>query len=287
MMRRYLYLVFVIATGLLAGCASEMDPFTAMEGTGHIALQLSADGKMPTRAEEEKPLTEDMKNQYMVSIYRGNTEVISSKVVSQLTEEDLTVQAGSGYRVTAENCSLADAESQPTLFGQPRLFGTSGSLTVTKEQTTTASVHCTPVNAGVKVVTDENFNEVFSDYEFTTTLGSRKLTFTPQNASITGYYNVPADGATLSYSLVANRKAGGDNATASSTAQLQVGKITQLKLTTTPKGYINLTITYDDHFLTENIDLIIDTENNDDNDDTEVIVDPSQETNRQLVKTRK
>ena len=285
-MKRFIYILITVSTYLLMGCLNEIDPFTTMEGTGRIALQLSADGKMPTRAEQTS-LTEEMKNQYMVSIYRGNTEVVSKKVVSKLTEGDLTVQVGNGYRVTAESCSLEDAESKPTLFGQPRLVGTSEPFTVTKDQTTTAKVHCTPANAGVKVVADETFNEVFSTYELTVEHGERRLTFTPQNATNTGYYNVPADGATLSYSLTATRKAGGEPAKASSTTQLQVGKITQLKLTTNPKGTINLTITYDDKFMTEHIDLIIDTENEDDNDDTEVIVDPSQETNRQLVKTRK
>lgn len=288
-MKRFIYILITVSTYLLMGCLNEIDPFTTMEGTGRIALQLSADGKMSTRA--ENPLTDAQKETYTVSIYRGNTEVVSSKVVSQLTEKDLTVSVGSGYRVTAESCSLEDAESKPTLFGQPRLVGTSEPFTVNKDQTTTANVHCTPANAGVKVVADETFNEVFSGYEITTTLNNRELIFTPQNASTTGYYNVPADGATLSYSLTATRKAGGELAKVSSTTQLQVGKITQLKLTTNPKGYINLTITYDDDFQTEHIDLIIDTENDndedDDDDDMEIVMDPKQETDRQLVKPRK
>lgn len=283
-MKRFIYILITVSTFLLMGCLNEIDPFTTMEGTGRIALQLSADGKMPTRAEQTL-LTEEMKNQYMVSIYRGNTEVVSSKVVSQLTEKDLTVPTGNGYRVTAESCSLEDAESKPTLFGQPRLVGTSDPFTVTKDQTSTANVHCTPANAGVKVVADETFNEAFSTYELTVEHGERRLTFTPQNATNTGYYNVPADGADLSYSLTATRKAGGESAKVSSTTQLQVGKITQLKLTTNPKGYINLSITYDDHFLTEHIDLIIDTVEL--QGEEELDVDAEQKTDMQLVKPRK
>ena len=279
-MKRYLYIVFIIAASCLMGCSGEVDPFS-YKGTGRIAIHVSADGKMSTRA--ENPLTDAQKETYTISIYCGNTELTNSKVLSQLTKEDLTVPIGNGYRVTAESCSLEDAEKD---FGQPRLFGTSEPFSVNKDQTTTANVHCTPANAGVKVFADETFNEVFSGYEMTTTLGNRTLTFTQDNASTTGYYNVPVDGATLSYSLVATRKAGGEPAKASSTTQLQVGKITQLKLTTTPKGYINLNITYDDDFRIEHIDLIIDTENDNDDDEIEVITDPTKETNKQLVKKK-
>lgn len=278
-MKTYLYIAFIVATSLLMGCTNELDSPIPMEGTGRIALQVSSDSKMQTRG-EQKELTEEQKNQFTVCIYRGSTLLVS-KIFSQLTEEDLTVQTGSGYKVTAESCSLEEAEDG---FGQIRLFGTSPSLEVTKGQTSKASVHCTPANAGVNVVTTENFNAIFSSYEMKVSHGGRELTFTPQNANTTGYYNVPADGATLTYSLKATPTAGGNPVTASSTIRLQVGKISQLKLDTTAKGTITLGITYDDEFHTEHIDINIDTEENDGDD---ITMDPTQETNTQLVKARK
>lgn len=289
-MKTYLYIAFIVATSLLIGCNGEQEPSVPMEGTGRIALHVSSDGMMQTRS-EQKELTDAQKNQFTVSIYRG-TALLVSKIFSQLTEEDLTVPSGSGYMVTAESCSLEEAEDG---FGKIRLLGTSPSLTVTEGQTSTANVHCTPANAGVNVVTTDNFNALYSAYVMKVRLGERELTFTPQNASTIGYYNVPAEGATLSYSLTATRKAGGNPATLISTVQLQVGKITQLKLNTTSKGTITLGITYDDEFHTEHIDINIDTteEGGDDNDgdndddDTEIPMDATQETNTQLVKPRK
>lgn len=251
--------VSVLITFLLMGCQAESDSFqmTRMEeGNGWIAINVTADGKMQTRA--PKSLTDEQKNQYLVSIKQANAYLVYAKVLSQLTTADLTAPAGYGYTVVAESCSEKEAESKPTAYGQPRLMGTSASFVVAKDQTSNVNVLCTPANAGVTVIVDETFTEVFSDYEMTVSLGSRELTFTPDNASTIGYYNVSDAGASLTYALTATRKAGGNPATASSTAVLQQGKITQLTLRSTPKGTIALGITYDDTFLTEDIDMVID-----------------------------
>ena len=270
---------------------NENDPFTvAVEGTGRIAIRVSADGKMQTRS--ETPLSDAQRNQYLVTIRQGNTIKVDAKVFSQLTKDDLTANAGYGYSVMAESCSAADAESKPTVYGQPRLQGISASFAVVKDETSTVDVHCRPVNAGVTVAPEESFTDNFSDYEMEVQLGSRRLVFTLADADKIGYYNVPEAGATLSYSLVAIRREGGEPAVLQSTSPLQPGKISKLVLRSSAKGTINVTIIYDDSFDTEHIDLIIDTDEDDDNDDDnddddfEVTTDPNKETNKQLVRKK-
>ena len=256
--RFYTAVVSVLMTFLMIGCQAENDPFDSQElgeGNGWIAIHITADGKMQTRA--PKTLTDEQKNQYLVSIKQANAYLVYAKVLSQLTTEDLTAPAGYGYTVMAESCSASDAESKPTIYGQPRLMGISSPFAVAKGQTSKANVLCTPANAGVTVIVDETFADIFSDYEMKVSLGSRELTFTPDNASTIGYYNVSDAGASLTYALTATRKAGGDSATTSSTAVLQQGKITQLTLRSTPRGTITLGITYDDTFLTEDIEMVI------------------------------
>ena len=259
----YTALISALLTFLLVGCMAESDPFQIpeiQEGEGRIVVCITADSKMQTRA--GKALTDEQKNQYLITIKQGNVYHVDAKVLSQLTAADLTVPAGYGYTVTAESCSASDAETQPTIYGQPRLVGTSATFPVVKDETSTANVLCMPANAGVKVIAnDETFNEVFSDYVMTVRLGSRELTFTPSNTATVGYYNVSStQGASLTYSLTATRRENGETASVSSTVVLQKGRITQLSLRSTPKGTIQLGITYDDSFITEDIEMVIDPE---------------------------
>lgn len=266
-----------MVTFLLVGCAAEGDPFLTpeqLDGEGRIAINVAADSKMQTRA--GKPLSEEQKNQYLITIRQANVLYVDAKVLSQLTEADLTVPAGYGYYVMAESCSERDAESKPTIYGQPRLVGTSALFPVVKGETSTADVLCTPANAGVKVRVDDTFAEVFSTYEMTVKAGSRQLTFSPSNASTIGYYNVPEAGLNLTYQLRAIRIDGGEPATVSSTVVMQQGMITQLSLHSTPKGTIQLGITYDDTFETEDIEMIIDPEAD------RLETDAEQETDTQL-----
>lgn len=279
-MNRYKIVTAVVSamvTFLMTGCQAESNPFLSpeqLDGVGSIAIRVTADGNMQTRA--AKPLTDEQKNQYLVSIRQGNTYHVLSKVLNKLTAEDLAVPAGYGYIVTAESCSEHDAETMPNAFGQPRLVGSSEPFAVAKGETSTANVLCTPANAGVTVIEDETFTDVFSAYEMTVRAGSRELTFTSGNTSAIGYYNLSGDGLTLSYQLGAVRIENGETVTLSSTVNLQKGRITQLTLRSTPKGTITLSIIYDDTFLREDIEMIIDPEAD------RLETDAEQETDTQL-----
>ena len=255
---------------IAVSCLNEMenDPFLTKDGEGRIAVAIQAESGMLTRAELDT-------DAFLVSVKRGSNTLIDAQTYSTLTTEYMIFPVGSGYTVSAESCTETAAEVG---YGKPRIAGTSPTLTLKKDETTQATVHCTPVNAGVRVTATEDFNALFSSYEMKVELNNRELTFTTSNPTTVGYYNVPAEGATLAYSLTATRKAGGEPATQNATALLEKGKISQLTLNTTGKGTINLTITYDDSFATEYIDLTIDTE------EDNMEVDPTQETNMQLVK---
>ena len=262
-MNRYKTVTAVVSTMvtfLMTGCQAESNPFLSpeqLDGVGSIAIRVTADGNMQTRA--AKP-----------------TYHVLSKVLNKLTAEDLAVPAGYGYIVTAESCSEHDAETMPNAFGQPRLVGSSEPFAVAKGETSTANVLCTPANAGVTVIEDETFTDVFSAYEMTVKAGSRELTFTSGNTSAIGYYNLSGDGLTLSYQLGAVRIENGETVTLSSTVNLQKGRITQLTLRSTPKGTITLSIIYDDTFLREDIEMIIDPEAD------RLEADAEQETDTQL-----
>lgn len=227
------------------------------DGVGHLRVQVTADaGVMASRAPQA--LTEADKDRFTLTVTRGTTTVLAPTAISALTNENLTVLAGASYRVSAESCT---AEAAEVGFGVPWLAATSDAFTVTAGEESAVELCCVPQNAGVTVAIDESFTTDFgTDYTLTATLGDRVLTFTQDNTATVGYYNVPADGATLSYTLSARRQGNGKDVTATGTAQLQRGQITQFVLKDIGVGYINITINYDDHLTPENIDLIIDVE---------------------------
>lgn len=257
-------------------------------GVGHLRVQVTADaGVMASRAAHA--LTEADKDRFTLAIQRGATTVLAPTAISALTDDDLTVLAGSNYRVLAESCT---AEAAEVGFGQPWLAATSAPFTVTAGDESAVELCCVPQNAGVTVAIAPSFTTDFgTDYTLTATLGDRVLTFTQDNTAAIGYYNVPAEGATLSYTLQARRLGNGKDVTASGTALLQRGQITQFILKDVGVGYINIGITYDDSLTPENIDLIIDVEGGGDNpgtggdqqtDDNELPADPSDNTTMQF-----
>lgn len=279
-----------VALLTLVGCASEMDDAVLSErGLGHLRVQVTADaGALASRAVQA--LTEADKDRFTIAIQRGTTTVLAPKAISTLTDADLTVTAGVNYRVSAESCT---AEAAEVGVGVPRLAATSDAFTVTAGEESAVALCCLPQNAGVKVAVDESFTTAFgTDYTLTATLGDRVLTFTQSNTAAVGYYNVPAAGATLSYTLQARRLGNGKDVTASGTALLQRGQITQFILKDVGVGYINIGITYDDSLTPENIDLIIDVESgvegpgteggDQQTDDNELPADPSDNTTMQF-----
>lgn len=290
MTKNIIQLLLPVALLTLVGCASEMDDAVLRErGLGHLRVQVTADaGVMASRAPQA--LTEADKDRFTLAIQRGSTTVLAPKAISALTDDDLTVTAGANYRVSAESCTAEAAEEG---FGVPRLAATSDPFTVTSGEESAVALCCLPQNAGVKVAVDESFTTAFgTDYTLTATLGDRVLTFTQDNTAAVGYYNVPAEGATLSYTLSAHRTANGNEATASGTALLQCGQITQFVLKDVGVGYITLGITYDDSLTPESIELIIDVEGGGEGpgteggdqqtDDNELPADPSDNTTMQF-----
>lgn len=279
-----------VALLTLVGCASEMDDAVLREdGVGHLRVQVTSDaGALASRAVQA--LTEADKDRFTIAIQRGTTTVLAPKAVSTLTDADLTVTAGANYRVSVESCTAEAAEVD---YGVPRLAATSAAFSVVAGEESAVELCCLPQNAGVKVAVDESFTTEYGiDYTLTATLGDRVLTFTQSNTAAVGYYNVPAAGATLNYTLKAHRTFNGKDVTASGTALLQRGQITQFVLKDVGVGYINIGITYDDSLTPENIDLIIDVESGGEGpgteggdqhpDDNELPADPSDNTTMQF-----
>ena len=142
------------------------------------------------------------------------------KEYSEITEADLKVPAGA-YVIEAENYTEAEAESANGGYGDVRVNGTSGDITVTAGATTQkVTVNCTPVNAKVTVGFADGFTTTFTSATVKLIDGTRNLTMsnlatvqssgegnsvtythTTENNTSVAYFNVDND--TLSWSIEA------------------------------------------------------------------------------------
>ena len=118
------------------------------------------------------------------------------------------------YRLEAENCSLADAESS---YGRLRYYGSSDFFTVSNGITASASVLCQIANVKVSVNFDNAMSESFEDFRLAVNSVSvtetveddgtvseiedslRTLDFTPIYKE--GYFNVPESKMRMKYTL--------------------------------------------------------------------------------------
>lgn len=142
------------------------------------------------------------------------------KEYSEITEADLKVPAGA-YVIEAENYTEAEAESANGGYGDVRVKGTFGDITVTAGATTQkVTVNCTPVNAKVTVGFADGFTTTFTSATVKLIDGTRNLTMsnlatvqssgegnsvtythTTENNTSVAYFNVDND--TLSWSIEA------------------------------------------------------------------------------------
>ena len=187
---------------------------------GYINFGLSSDIEIV----DTKAATTVEKNNSTYNVYLKKDGVYqwsnNYKEYSEITEADLKVPAGA-YVIEAENYTEAEAESANGGYGDVRVNGTSGDITVTAGATTQkVTVNCTPVNAKVTVGFADGFTTTFTSATVKLIDGTRNLTMsnlatvqssgegnsvtythTTENNTSVAYFNVDND--TLSWSIEA------------------------------------------------------------------------------------
>jgi len=144
---------------------------------------------------------------YMVYIYNSSDEEQYRSSYAGFEAQRLPLGT---YYVTAENCTLADAESGN---GKMRLYGRSNDITLSLDNLAqTAEVNCTVANAKVCVQFDESVKDRFTDLKVILTGGTtsgRMLTI-PETATgvVTETWFNPSE---LTYSISGTFIAGGLN----------------------------------------------------------------------------
>lgn len=195
----------------------------------------STDSPAMSRAADDKEID------YLVSVVRNNDVVVSPIRFSSISGH-ISLPAGA-YTLMAESCTKNEAESKPTVFGQPRYTG-SKPFSIEPNKGTSVSMTCTMANAAFKVVKDASF--LYTTFTVSTTLNGRTLDFTDDSQM--GYFNVGEDGtATLAYTVMAT-DAEGNVGQGSGSIALKARNLSRLHLKGSQLGSIDLSVTYDDTF---------------------------------------
>jgi hypothetical protein len=179
---------------------------------------------------------------YLVSIKKGENLIMSPIRYSQI-QGAIPLSAGGGYTLLAESCTKTEAESQPSIYGQPRYAGNKA-FDIVANESETIKVTCSMANAAFCIVKDPSF--YYPEFTVTATLNGRSLTFTDEE--LMGYFNVGENGtAVLSYHVTATDSEGRPGS-GSGTIELKARTLSRLHLKATDLGYIGIEITYDDTF---------------------------------------
>ena len=235
MKRTILYTLYIYVAALtLASCVADIEPMP--KGWLHVAPP-TKDSTTITRTDSEID--------YLVSIKKGENLIMSPIRYSQI-KGAIPLSAGGGYTLLAESCTKTEAESQPSIYGQPRYAGNAAFVIVANESET-IKVTCSMANAAFCIVKDKSF--YYPKFTVTATLNGRRLTFTNEtNEGQMGYFNVGEDGtAVLSYHVTATDSEGRPGS-GSGTIELKARTLSRLHLKASSLGYIGISVTYDDTF---------------------------------------
>ena len=232
MKRQILYTLYIcVAALMLTSCVADIAPLP--KGWLHVAPP-TKDSTTMTRTDSEID--------YLVSIKKGENLIMSPIRYSQI-QGAIPLSAGGGYTLLAESCTKTEAESQPSIYGQPRYAGGTD-FNIAANESKTIKVNCSMANAAFCIVKDESF--YYPEFTVTATLNGRSLTFTDEE--LMGYFNVGENGtAVLSYHVTATDSEGRPGS-GSGTIELKARTLSRLHLKATDLGYIGIEITYDDTF---------------------------------------
>ena len=232
MKRQILYSLYIcVAALMLASCVADIAPMP--KGWLHVAPP-TKDSTTITRTDSEID--------YLVSIKKGDNLIMSPIRYSQI-QSAIPLSAGGGYTLLAESCTKTEAESQPSIYGQPRYAGNKA-FDIVANASKTITVNCSMANAAFCIVKDPSF--YYPEFTVTATLNGRKLTFTDEEQM--GYFNVGENGtAVLSYHVTATDSEGRPGS-GSGTIELKARTLSRLHLKASSLGYIGISVTYDDTF---------------------------------------
>ena len=243
-MKKVLLNIFILVFATLPFVVSCMQDFEA-DQMGWLQIMT------PEREEAEAVRSSGDDIDYWVSITKGEDVVKSPQRYSQMTGT-ISLSAGASYALIAESCTKTEAESFPSIYGQPRYVGIEPFAIVAGESTK-VKVRCAMGNAAFKVEKDASF--YYTEYKVTATLNHRQLVF--DNEQKIGYFNVGDDGTAELQYVVEAKDAQGHTGRGSGVITLKSRNLSKLYLKAASVGYVDVVVEYDDTFTPIVTDIVV------------------------------
>ena len=250
MKKIYLSLIALVCIILQTGCTCDAVPTEpTATGNGTFALSVNADDiqtEVTTRG------TVDVSTFKVNLRDKNGVSLIDGKAYGQLSDADRTLPASTGYQISVESCTQAEATTSNEGWGAMRFTG-SASFDIVSDQSTPVEINCSMENAGLKVAFDNSFTTKFPIYA-ATTVDNRSLVFKGSNPDAIAFFDVEGENPSISLKLYGSAGGWEDRIDQTKTIGLTKGKIT------------TLTVIYDDN--SGRLDIEFETNTGTDTDDS-------------------
>ena len=250
MKKIYLSLIALVCIILQTGCTCDAVPTEpTATGNGTFALSVNADDiqtEVTTRG------TVDVSTFKVNLRDKNGVSLIDGKAYGQLSDADRTLPASTGYQISVESCTQAEATTSNEGWGAMRFTG-SASFDIVSDQSTPVEINCSMENAGLKVAFDNSFTTKFPIYA-ATTVDNRSLVFKGSNPDAIAFFDVEGENPSISLKLTGSAGGWEDRIDQTKTIGLTKGKIT------------TLTVIYDDN--SGRLDIEFETNTGTDTDDS-------------------
>lgn len=187
---------------LAIGCnKAVMEP----QRMGSISLSLSSDEEVVVSTKADAVDCSGFLVDIYGTTFLGQDYASEQYVYSEMP--DAVVIPYGYYHVSAQSCTSDAAEDG---YGKVRYQGVSDQVDVLSQTPSSVTVNCKMVNGKVTIIIDDSFLEDFEDVtaELTATR-TVELTSAQANAPTEVYFNTPAEGVQLIYTVYGTVKASG------------------------------------------------------------------------------
>ncbi len=251
-MRKFLFIS--LAALLFAACSNDVTQEEEGYGTVSLAVETSNNISVSSRAVASAA---ELAN-YIITVDQNSSLAYGPVKYSTIADGTFVMKVGTGYSVTAESCTVEDAETANENWGKLRLAGSSADFAIKAGQNTAVNFTCTVQNAKVTVVFDKSFTDIFTDYTVTvnkTAVDTRSMVFNALTDSNEAAFFTIDENAELTY--VVNAKFGEAPKAVIGTLTLKAATNHRITVKSTTDGQITLGISIDNTVTDEDNNAVV------------------------------
>ncbi len=236
MKKTYFSLIALLCGMLQVGCTCEELPAEQTGKEGTFTLSLNAEDiltDVTTRG------TVDVSSFKVNLKDKNNIALFEGKAFNQLSDADRTLPASTGYQISVESCTQAEATTANDGWGAMRFTG-NATFDIVSDQSTPVKVECTMGNAGLQIIFDALFTAKFPIYA-ATTQDDRALVFKQANPEAIAFYDAESENTSVTLKITGSKGGWEDRINVEKQIALTKGKITLLTISYDENsGYVDI-----------------------------------------------